>query len=226
MSARRVLRTGGLWFNGKDSYVSLNIPPIYKSVTSMGWAAISKSSQDDSFLWRVHHGFYGSFGVEVYGGALRGIIRTSSGYSFTTPYYVFNEMEWIHVAHRFNRDTRVHELLINGEVVASRTHPYNEDLPGFTTFHVGLGGTYPDWRYLRGIIDEVRVYNRFLSTDEIKAIYERDEPIKDGLVLYLDFSEYEGNIVYDKSGNNNNGTIYGGARWVVKKALRVLPKAR
>ncbi|MEM2410241.1 MAG: hypothetical protein QXF87_06965, partial [Thermofilaceae archaeon] len=71
------------------------------------------------------------------------------------------------------------------------------------------------------IIDDVRIYNRALSDDEIKAIYERDALIRDGLVLLLDFSEYEGDIAYDKSGCGNHATIYG-ARWATRKASRVL----
>jgi len=82
------------------------------------------------------------------------------------------------------------------------------------------------WLYYPAVIDEVRIYNRALSADEIYEIYSKGTFIKDGLVLYLPFYEGEGNIAHDVSGYGNHGTIYGGASWVVKKALRVLPKAR
>ncbi|MEM4454323.1 MAG: hypothetical protein QXT28_06420 [Thermofilaceae archaeon] len=40
-----------------------------------------------------------------------------------------------------------------------------------------------------------------LTADEVRAIYERDALIRNGLVLHLDFSEGEGDIAYDKSGH-------------------------
>jgi len=40
-----------------------------------------------------------------------------------------------------------------------------------------------------------------------------DAPIRDGLVLWFKMTEGEGTVVYDASGNDNNGTVYGGAAW-------------
>jgi len=61
--------------------------------------------------------------------------------------------------------------------------------------------------YLNGIIAEVRIYNRALSTNEIKQLY-RGVNITDGLVLYFDGTMRNGQLI-DKSGNGNHGTIYG-----------------
>ncbi|MHC4605017.1 MAG: hypothetical protein ACYS6W_17005, partial [Planctomycetota bacterium] len=59
-----------------------------------------------------------------------------------------------------------------------------------------------------GIIDEVRIYDRALSAEEIRAnMHTRlsgDEP---GLVGYWDFDEGMGQIVYDLSGNGNDGQL-------------------
>ncbi len=59
-----------------------------------------------------------------------------------------------------------------------------------------------------GVIDEVAIYNRALSAEEIQAnMHTRlagDEP---GLVGYWDFDEGGGQIVYDLSGNDNNGQL-------------------
>jgi len=62
--------------------------------------------------------------------------------------------------------------------------------------------------YVDGLIDEVRIYNRALSAEEIQANMHRrlagDEP---NLVGYWDFDEGEGQIVYDLSGNGNDGHL-------------------
>jgi len=80
----------------------------------------------------------------------------------------------------------------------------------------GQGDIYPAdtyfrisgiWRYFYGIIDEVYIYNRFLSSEEIKQVY-LDKKITEGLILH--FSGHLANgIIYDDSGNNNHGTLYG-----------------
>jgi hypothetical protein len=66
--------------------------------------------------------------------------------------------------------------------------------------------------FFDGIIDEVAIYNRALSAEDVQKIMYRkltgDEP---GLVGYWDFDEGEGTDVYDLSGNENNGTVLGAA---------------
>ncbi|MDD2696895.1 MAG: LamG domain-containing protein, partial [Candidatus Pacebacteria bacterium] len=56
-----------------------------------------------------------------------------------------------------------------------------------------------------GLIDEVRVYNRALSVEEVRYHYNRGGPVG-----YWKFNEGLGSSAYDSSGNNNTGTLYGG----------------
>jgi hypothetical protein len=63
---------------------------------------------------------------------------------------------------------------------------------------------YRDWnRPWKGKIDDVRIYNRALSPQEIQELYTPN--LNDGLVAYYPFN---GNA-NDASGNNNHGTVYG-----------------
>ena len=80
---------------------------------------------------------------------------------------------------------------------------------------------------LNGLIDEVRIYNRALSEEEIRYHYNHTLPegaasptaMKEdsSLVGYWSFNEGSGQIAYDKSGNGNNGTIHGAA-WAAGKS--------
>jgi hypothetical protein len=67
-----------------------------------------------------------------------------------------------------------------------------------------------------GAIDEVRVYNRALSIDEIRrdlsTPIRRQDSRDVSLVLALGFDETSGDIVRDASANANDGTRYGAAR--------------
>jgi len=54
-----------------------------------------------------------------------------------------------------------------------------------------------------GKIDEVRIYNRALTPEEVRYHYNKGAP-----VAYWKFDEGTGTTTYDISGNGNNGTMY------------------
>lgn len=58
------------------------------------------------------------------------------------------------------------------------------------------------------IVDNIRIYNWALSPKEIKwNTLNYHNPIRSGLVLWLPMEEGAGEIVYDKSGHGNHGTL-------------------
>jgi len=74
--------------------------------------------------------------------------------------------------------------------------------------------------FFSGLIDEVRVYNRALSADEIKKLYtlgsakinsSQDSKVTSGLVGLWSFdgNDMYGTTAIDRSGQNNNGTLTG-----------------
>ena len=82
----------------------------------------------------------------------------------------------------------------------------------------------------KGTIDEVRIYNRALSADEIKRLYKigatlkintsiNNDSLQKGLVGYWSFDGKDmANITaYDRSGNTNNGTLTGGPTRAIGK---------
>ncbi|MEM1829709.1 MAG: LamG domain-containing protein [Thermofilaceae archaeon] len=226
MSARRALRTGGLWFDGKTAYVQIPAMPFSYPMTICLWVKPFDGG-------RRHYVYASKSGDDGWGLEDETHVSQFDGY-----FSFFSKTNGVtHVDKRSIAPVTADWHFIS--VVLDSTYRFylNSSLvdsvaivgtPDFSTYDAVtyIGRPVTSVRFMYGIIDDVRIYNRALSKDEIKAIYERDELIKDGLVLYLDFSEYEGNIAYDKSGYNNHGIIYGGARWVIKKALRVLPSVR
>ena len=54
-----------------------------------------------------------------------------------------------------------------------------------------------------GSIDSVRIYNRSLSADEIRQLYNQKKPI-----FHLKMDEGSGTTVYDSSGNEYHGTLH------------------
>jgi len=63
---------------------------------------------------------------------------------------------------------------------------------------------------LQGAIASVLIYSRALSQSEILHNYRNpNNPVRDGLVLWLDARSVSGSTWYDLSGYGNHGTIYG-----------------
>jgi len=63
-----------------------------------------------------------------------------------------------------------------------------------------------------GDIDEVRIYNRALSAEEVRYHYNQGKPVG-----YWAFDEGEGARAFDASGNNNTGVLTNGPAWVEGK---------
>lgn len=80
--------------------------------------------------------------------------------------------------------------------------------------------------YWDGIIDEPRIYNRVLSAEEIRTLYnEKAFDLNRGLVLHLSMEEGSGTKTYDKSKQQNNGTLLPAASeptWVDGKIGKAL----
>jgi len=72
---------------------------------------------------------------------------------------------------------------------------------------------------LQGFVDEVRVWNVARTQFEIQADMHQEltgnEP---GLIGYWPFNEGTGNIAFDLSTNNNDGTLHGLVMWVASSA--------
>jgi len=124
---------------------------------------------------------------------------------------------WYHVAVTYDGDKV--KLYLNGN--PDGEYPQTGTIetgnyPFYLAHGVGAGQ-----HYFGGVIDEVRVYNRALTLEEIRYEYNlgrgRYTPKnQEGLVLWLHFDEGEGNTAYDSSYEGNDGTIHG-ASWTSGK---------
>jgi hypothetical protein len=142
-------------------------------------------------------------GLVWIGGAVKGsfIVPASDAWIFG---------KWVHWV--FTYDGSYMRIFKNG-VEAVSPYPLTGSID-VTTSDLGVGATGTGGHPFIGLIRNVRIYNRALSQDEIIYNYNNpNSPITNGLVLWLPMDEGSGDKVYDKSGNNNNGTIYG-ATWV------------
>ncbi|MEM2447925.1 MAG: LamG domain-containing protein [Candidatus Bathyarchaeia archaeon] len=222
--ALRVLRTGGLYFDGRDDYVDLTKSSSgFEEYTLIGRFKTTSIAPDTSHGFRIItvHKAASSTLVSI---GLRAaniffLFYDGTALIFLTVPKVYNDGEYHFLAGSVKNGEQ--KLYFDGSLVGTWDYPFTTRTTTYTDKIATFDGTYGNFS---GLIDEPRIYKRALTDAEISEIYTKGTFIKDGLVLCLPFHEHEGNIAHDVSGYNNHGTIYG-ANWVVKKALRVLPKA-
>lgn len=129
--------------------------------------------------------------------------------------------EWIHMAGVWSDGSN--KLYINGELIAEGLAP-NPPISNEFPLYIGSSpfGGITNWR---GLIDEVRIWNAARTEDELLSMMYKElignEP---GLAAYWDFNDGPGSgILTDRSGNENDGTLFGGGlsplpEWVVSDA--------
>ena len=109
--------------------------------------------------------------------------------------------EWYHVVGTY--DGSYQRIYRNSQVVQTKELTGTIDT---STKNFLIGGITTGAEQLHGLIDEVRIYNRALSEEEIRYHYNRGAP-----VAHWKFDEGEGSTAYDNSINSNNGILHLGA---------------
>lgn len=64
--------------------------------------------------------------------------------------------------------------------------------------------------YFPGLVDDVRIYDRALSAQEVSDLMGAT-PTEDGLVLYMPLDEGDGDVIDDLGSGDNDGVLNGGA---------------
>jgi len=180
-------RNGGMSFDGVSSYVTLPVSsiPVGNQITISLWAygadslpiattAIEARDANDIRVFNIHLPHTGViyFDCGNNGTNYDRISKTpiESDYKGKWNYWVFTK----------NANTGEMKIYLNGNLWHSGSEK-TFSLPTSTLAALGSGissgGTY---NYYNGIIDEVRIYNRSLSADEVYSHY------KDKVGIYLD----------------------------------------
>jgi len=119
---------------------------------------------------------------------------------------------WYHIAVTYDDSDPVNEpaIYINGQpqsltVLSTATGTANTNTDDYLIGNRGAGD-----RNFDGIIDDLRIYSRILTSEEINDLYlGKREPSRDGLVIEYLMDEGSGDIVLDSSGNGHHGDMTG-----------------
>ncbi|KKU99167.1 MAG: Fibronectin type III domain protein, partial [Candidatus Jorgensenbacteria bacterium GW2011_GWC1_48_8] len=169
--------TYGGQFNGTNDYLdvgntsSLNITG---NITFMAWVYLT--SLPGTGQYRViNRGVDGGFGMYVGAGDhpddIECGIRTSNGgRAISSDGYASNILNmWTHLACVY--DGSALRLYVNGSQIGSASASGENNVGGYNT-SVRIGSDWLPGKFFPGRIDTVRIYDRGLSADEVRAIYE------------------------------------------------------
>jgi hypothetical protein len=216
-----------LQFDGFDDYDEVPDSPSlsgFTKLTLQAWIKVDTLSMQKGYVIAKSDGGEHPNTNDEYGLFIEGqtvnfhISDGGTGYLVfgTSPNTIDAIDRWYFIAATWNGSEYV--IYIDGNVVASGTALPGQSSDGSTPLTLGQIG-YCSWTYFDGAIDEVRVYNYARAAEEILGDYKAGSR----LVGCWKFDEGSGDVAYDSSGNNNHGTIYGGAIWttgIVNGALR------
>jgi hypothetical protein len=203
-----------LKFDGVDDYVncgndsSLNISD---EITVSAWVKVSGTIKYwkgivDKWVHDAGDMSYGLFLHDKTGKFNFGLTNNGSNDSFVWSNSAHDIGEWYHVVGVRRGNTQY--LYINSIEQADKKVFTGTIWPSTTFLEIGA---YEEGRAdtcFNGTIDEVAIFNRALSAEEIRVLmHNRPDTDEPNLVGYWDFDEGEGQIAYDKSGNGNDGVL-------------------
>jgi hypothetical protein len=114
--------------------------------------------------------------------------------------HALEEGKWYYISYVFNGSEFIG--YINAEYAGAT--PDSGYSPGGNLL---IASDEKSYRRFKGVIDDIRIYNRALSAEEVQAsMHIRPDTDDPNLVAYWDFDEGEGQIAGDSAGGNN-GTL-------------------
>lgn len=173
------------------------IKPVSFGSAGVSANVILEKAGSDSYGYQLRCGGNGELDFVVGG----------NGWSAFTAYAtnVLELNQWQHIAGTYSHATGIILLYVNGKEVA-RTTGVSVNLLSDANGVIGGSSQFPD-RWFTGLLDEVRIWNRAQSADDIRMNMMQTVPYNTtGLVANYRMDEVEGSIVYDPV-SNYNGTL-------------------
>jgi len=203
----------GYYFDGDGDYIEIpHIEGLGTEQTKMLWVYADGFTRSDS-IYLIDEGGHESNNnwIELLDSDGNGVPNIRAGFDAGNLFDSDGEIEagyWSHIAVVSTSAGDVF-IYINGVFDSSRS--------GFSTstqpegIVIGADGQSRSACF-KGFIDEVAIFNRALSDDEIRQVYQNSGRLRGneaGLVGYWNFDRDEGDVVRDMGPYGNNGKLGG-----------------
>lgn len=180
-------------FNGKDSFIYIEedapFQPGAGSFTISSWVYLNTDSDSTPTIPIINkvNGNY-SFGFGMYARDPFGNDRpyakvaSSNGQSVSVGGDVvshgLNVQEWTQLTLTFNGITKQLRLYKNGIIAAYGTNSTMDDVIPTSALYIGLDVSQSTITYMNGAIDDIRYFNRALTSLEINKLYAKEKYAK------------------------------------------------
>jgi len=150
-------------FDGVDDSVSISSGPTlnYRPVTFIVWVYATSSQYGTFVIGKSNYGGFlrdlsGQFEWDVRNGGERNVFAAVPAYG-----------NWHHIVGTY--DGLIQKIYVNGELKSSQS----VSITPVTTYDLGIGACLfcGPGQFTKGVLDDVRIYNRALSAAEVAAIY-------------------------------------------------------
>lgn len=84
--------------------------------------------------------------------------------------YELNEKQWYCLTWRYDKKTLKQSIFVDGENKTTNNSNQNNPFKGTGKVAIGRWGASINYRYFNGMIDELKIYDRALTEDEIKQL--------------------------------------------------------
>ena len=162
---------GGGSLDGVNDYIQIaddpSLRPAHVSVSMWINPQITYSSGYTIFFTKEQNGSAGGYILRYFNGNLNFTVMDSSYHPLQVP-YTFTAGQWVHIGGTY--DGVNHRLYIDGALVAEQplsiTLNHTSKAP-----RIGCTADPTPSLFFQGTIDDVRVYNRGLSSSEMQSLY-------------------------------------------------------
>ncbi len=182
----------GSIFDGSGDYMTVPDNSTLDLATNMSFSAWIKTSASCTFCGLIYHDI-------VYLAVVSNRVGWySDGWRAGTT--TVTTGNWTHIATTYSSTTRELKFYVNGQLDKTDT---NVGPPSASANPIGIGANYVGADPYTGSLDELRAYNRVLSDDDIRNLYNWAP----GPVGYWNFDEGSGQSPADLSGNAYTTTL-------------------
>jgi hypothetical protein len=160
-------------FDGVDDYIASSSDISLDTTYSVAlWFNYTESTENATLFHRGYQGWcWYEPKIHVNKTKLEATVSGCSGEGIVGTSEIIPD-EWYHVAIVARNGSQ--EFYRNGAKIASTTHTLRYTFAYKAFIGVSANQNTPVGNYFHGTIDDVRIYNRALSEDEVRALYKQD----------------------------------------------------
>lgn len=197
-------------FDGTDDYVNMGNPTHYQFIntSSFSMSAWIKTNDLSGFEHIIGKG-YGGYRLAKSNDTIS--FRLNSNQLTAATPSLLNTSDWFHVVAVYDGITKNAKIYVNGQQQANSTNTSVNWTSTSDNFQIGNSPN--ESYYFNGKIDEARTYNRALSPEEVRKLYDWAP----GPVLHYKLDENAGTSASDFSGNGINGNMVNSPTWTQGK---------